>query len=851
MNVRRLILSLVAVVIVLPIIAAGVFVATFNPNAYKPRIIAAVERATGRTLALNGPIGLKLSLVPTIEASDVSLANTPDGSRKQMVTLGRMEAQVALLPLLSGRLDIRKLVLVKPDILLETNAKGQGNWLLHPSAATPAPAVAPAPATVHGKPVRIDVRAVSITGGRITYRNGQTGHVAVLALNHVTAAASSAGAEMSVAASATWNGAAFTLHGKTGPVARLTDPASHTPWPVSLTLAAYGATAQISGTITQPLQGRGYHLTLSAKVPALEALAPFVPGVALPKLHGLTLAATAADAGAALPRVTGVALHVAASDLGTFLPGLTLTSLDVTDAGLDQPAKIQVVAARGGVPVSLAATLGAPQALLAPPKNAPPYPVSAVATAGAARLAVNGTLAQPEKLAGANLAAVAQVPDLAALAPLAGRALPLLKSIAFKGTITDGPGGFAQGVSVRQMALTMPQADASGELTLALRPRPSLTAVLTSTRVDADALTAALKLPPAATPAGKLAPPPPPPLPKPGRAQATLIPDTPLPVAALRGANADIRLSIGTLLTGGVTYRTISGRLLLQNGRLQVQPFAAQLPGGHLDLTAMLDASGPVPHAALTLTAPGLALQPLLAAFGQKPQASGTLEVYANLSGTGATPHAIAAGLNGQVGLAMVNGTVDGKLLDAVFGGVLRTAGLPPGVMGQQGAVPVRCFAVHLVANRGIAQLQPLLLDSNRLYAEGGGAMNLGAETLDLQLRPRVQIGGRNIFVPVRVRGTFLHPAFAVDAAGTARTAAGLAGQLLGKGSPLGGLAQSLLGGPAADTCPQALAAARMGHPGPLPAAAAQTAPAAPKPAGVPSIGGIKLPKNLLNFLHQ
>ena len=65
---RRILLIVIGLVVVLPIAAIGIFIATFNANEWKPRIQDAVTRATGRELSLNGPITLKWSLVPTIEA---------------------------------------------------------------------------------------------------------------------------------------------------------------------------------------------------------------------------------------------------------------------------------------------------------------------------------------------------------------------------------------------------------------------------------------------------------------------------------------------------------------------------------------------------------------------------------------------------------------------------------------------------------------------------------------------------------------------------------------------------------------------------------------------------------------
>src|SRR6202012_5971215 len=55
---RIVLIAVVAVVVVIAAVVAMV-VARFDPNTYKPDIIAAVKRATGRDLTLNGAISLK------------------------------------------------------------------------------------------------------------------------------------------------------------------------------------------------------------------------------------------------------------------------------------------------------------------------------------------------------------------------------------------------------------------------------------------------------------------------------------------------------------------------------------------------------------------------------------------------------------------------------------------------------------------------------------------------------------------------------------------------------------------------------------------------------------------------
>ena len=77
----RWVLIALALLVLLPAVALAVFVATFDAEALKPRIEAAVEGATGRDLTLAGPVGLKFSLSPTITLDGLALANIPGGSR--------------------------------------------------------------------------------------------------------------------------------------------------------------------------------------------------------------------------------------------------------------------------------------------------------------------------------------------------------------------------------------------------------------------------------------------------------------------------------------------------------------------------------------------------------------------------------------------------------------------------------------------------------------------------------------------------------------------------------------------------------------------------------------------------
>jgi AsmA protein len=246
----RIVLIVIALVMVLPVAALGIFIASFDANAFKPRIQDAVLRATGRALALNGPISLKWSLVPTIEARDVALANIDGGSRPQMVTAQDIEAEVALLPLLSHRIAIPRLALLKPDVLIETTPDGRGNWVF----VKPAPDAAPAPAAAPGTPMDIDIQSVTVEDGTLTWRNGATGQSAAIALTSLDVQEPSNTSPITFTLVATYAGTRLEAKGETGSAARLRDTAAKTPWPVKLTASANGAALSLDAQSTTPLQ---------------------------------------------------------------------------------------------------------------------------------------------------------------------------------------------------------------------------------------------------------------------------------------------------------------------------------------------------------------------------------------------------------------------------------------------------------------------------------------------------------------------------------------------------------------------------------------------------------------------
>ena len=198
-----------------------------------------------------------------------------------MATLDRLQLKLGLLPLLSHRIEIVSLVLIHPDILLETDAAGRPNWQLRPDGRSQRPPRrsrrAP-PRLVHGDRATVSAAAVSIENGTLAYRDDRTNKVRTLGLPTLEATAASPDAPLHVETDAVYNGTAFNLVADTGSLTRLQDSAATTPWPVKLALTAAGAKLAADGSLTQPLLAKGYELAVNGAVPDLSALAPLLRG---------------------------------------------------------------------------------------------------------------------------------------------------------------------------------------------------------------------------------------------------------------------------------------------------------------------------------------------------------------------------------------------------------------------------------------------------------------------------------------------------------------------------------------------------------------------------------------------
>ncbi|MDH3233338.1 MAG: AsmA family protein [Alphaproteobacteria bacterium] len=180
---RKVLIGLGVVVVL--VVAAAFVVPMFIPtDTYKAEIKERVLAATGREIDIKGD--LKFSVLPTLglKVNDVTFANAPGASTKNMATFKQLVVKLKAIPLISGNIEIDEFELVEPVINLEVDKAGRPNWVF----AKPAPAGTPAAKAPEKKTAtpktassggadisKLKIADLRLVKGRVSYLDRRTG----------------------------------------------------------------------------------------------------------------------------------------------------------------------------------------------------------------------------------------------------------------------------------------------------------------------------------------------------------------------------------------------------------------------------------------------------------------------------------------------------------------------------------------------------------------------------------------------------------------------------------------------------------------------------------------------------
>ena len=310
MRLKHVLIGLAGLVVVV-VGGAAIAIYSIDFNQYRSLVADQVKQATGRDLKIAGDLKVGISLTPTLAVDDVTFANAAWGSRPAMATVKRFEAEMELLPLISGDIRVKRVVLKGADILLETDAKGQGNWSFGQAGAATQPATTPATTPATGGNGKLPVvNKISFEDVTVTYKDGVAKKTQTVTLQKFSAESADAASPIALEIVASLNGNPVSA---TGTVGALSGIIANQPLPIDLKAEGGGATIAAKGTIAKPATGKGVAIALTAAGKSLADLTPLA-GSPLPPLGPYSFSGNLSDAEGGY-KVAGMQLKMGTSDI--------------------------------------------------------------------------------------------------------------------------------------------------------------------------------------------------------------------------------------------------------------------------------------------------------------------------------------------------------------------------------------------------------------------------------------------------------------------------------------------------------------------------------------------------------
>jgi uncharacterized protein involved in outer membrane biogenesis len=284
-EVKKLLYGLIAVVV---LVVAGVLVVPsfIDWNHYKPQIITQANKFTGRAVTIDGSIDLAMLPAPTLSVRGVRVANIEGATTGDMIRLKSLDVRIALLPLLSGEIQVEQITLVEPEIVLERLPDGRANWLFSDGALSEAGGAGSA-GDLSELPLSITVDRLGIESGAIVYRDAGGRTERIDGIDMIISARTLTG-PFTVQGALNARGTPLEIDGVIGEVKAQRSVV------VKVNLATSGVTVTVSGKVLRDSPGFEGRFDLSAETPrallaAVAALADtaVAPVIALDKAVSL------------------------------------------------------------------------------------------------------------------------------------------------------------------------------------------------------------------------------------------------------------------------------------------------------------------------------------------------------------------------------------------------------------------------------------------------------------------------------------------------------------------------------------------------------------------------------------
>ena len=700
--------GLLGVVIVLLLIAAvaGYFMATFNPNEYKPQIIQAVKDKQQRILKLDGDI--KLTIFPSIGAKVEKISLSEYKSDKEFAAVESARVSLALLPLLAKQIVVSEVGLsgVKVHVVkLKDGTTNLDDLLGKQSAKEETP---PPLETKPQAAVMFDIASIKIENTELSYRDDGTG--AQYELKN--------------------------LNLKTGRIANGIPGKINLNAEIKANKPKLDIAAQLQTSLT---------FDLEKKLFQVEGLDMEVKGSALEFSNLLVKASGAASADLTTQEFKANALEVKVSGVNgkdNFSLNLDVPALSFTKDNV-AAKKLLIHATQDGALGNVIATLS----LSDMQGNAKLFKSTS--------LTLEVGLKQPEQsfnlnlstpLAGSLEAKQINLSNLVLALKATGDKLPgKAISSEMKGSVQVD----AERESVQlNLAGGLLQSNVKAKLAVKGFSQPAIRFDLDVDQFDADlylpkkAAAAPVKNDPAS--------------------------EQPFDLSALKNLNLEGSVRIGSLKVANVKSSKLRIDIKASNGQVNINPLSANLYQGSMNGSIAVNAATASPSFSVKQNLSGVDVGMLLKDALEMDIVEGKGMTTVNLATQGNTVTALKKGLNGNLGVNLDDGVIKGvDLTKMVRGAQSGLSGLQTMKPVKEDRTAFNELKATFKVTNGVARNDDLLVKSQSLKVTGNGEVDVGNSSIEYTAKATVAetVDTKNgsLTVPVQLLGPFAELKFKVD----------------------------------------------------------------------------------------
>ncbi|EWY38220.1 hypothetical protein N825_14750 [Skermanella stibiiresistens SB22] len=401
-----------------------------------------------------------------------------------------------------------------------------------------------------------------------------------------------------------------------------------------------------------------------------------------------------------------------------------------------------------------------------------PFPVRAEASVGSTRTVIEGSLTDPQELAGMDVTVDIRGQDLADLFPIIGFPAPSTPPFDVSGRLERHGKVWAMTDAEGRVG----DSDVGGQVQIDLgHERPKVTGNLRSKNLDYDDLAGFIGAPPAVG-EGETASPKQVEQARQLDREGRVIPNTPINVEMLKAVDVEMRYHADKLLVPNVPANEFDARIIVDNGRARIEPVRLLVAGGKAGGIIQIDAQQTPPTIDMDLEMRALDLAKFFQGTQFAQDMGGTFGGKLQLKGRGDTVRSMLGSSNGHMSMVMEGGKVSNLILEVVGIDIAEALGF---ALSEDEPVGVRCMVADFGITDGLMKSKALVFDTEDTNVIGEASANLKNERFDIEMLAHPKdFSPLSARTPVGAEGTFADPHVTVDP--TAAIARGAAAVALG-----------------------------------------------------------------------